>query len=485
LTKILVVDDAAFMRMKATRLLTKNSYEVVEASTGAEAGSCFKRESPDAVLLDITMPDMDGLTALKEIKSVNPDARVAMVTAMGQQSIVMEALKAGASDFVVKPFSPERVLSLWPSQMALSNAQNNSKPGGADAPVRVLVVGDSAFARSIISRRLSTAPGIEIVGEAKDGLDAFDQVKAIRPDVVTMDVTMPRMDGLAAVKLIMADRPTPIVMLSALTGPGADVTMQALELGAIYFFLKPSIASPAGSEEGIAEPAEKIRVAAGAKVSLGRSSIARRPVPAKAPGSTTGPGGDFDTLVIIGSSTGGPKALAQVVPDLPGDLNAAVLIVQHMPPQFTALLSARLNNASELEVVEAKPGDRLKRGRVLMAPGGYHMTVKRDGSVALNKDPEVHGVRPSVDVTMQSAVKNFRGQTHAVILTGMGSDGRDGCREIKAKGGRVITEHESTCAVYGMPKAVVDAGLADRSIPLEQIGREIARTCGVLSPVGA
>ena len=362
--------------------------------------------------------------------------------------------------------------------MTYSNSQDKI-PRRTGGPVRVLVVDDSAFARSIISRRISSVPDLEVVGEAKDGLDAFDQVKSLRPDVVTMDVTMPRMDGIAAVKLIMADLPTPIVMLSALTGPGADVTMQALEFGAIDFFLKPSIASPAGTDAGIAELAEKIRVAAGARVSAGRSNKPRTPT------VKTLSGGDFDTLVVIGSSTGGPKALAQVIPALPGDLNAAMLIVQHMPPQFTASLSSRLNAASEVEVVEAAQGDRLQRGKVLMAPGGFHMIVKRDGSIALNQDPEVHGVRPSVDVTMRSAVKAFRGQSHAVILTGMGSDGREGCQMIKADGGRVIVEHESTCAVYGMPKAVIDAGLADRVVPLNQISREITRTCGVLNPVGA
>jgi two-component system chemotaxis response regulator CheB len=342
-----------------------------------------------------------------------------------------------------------------------------------------LVVDDSAFARSIISRRIGSIPDLEVIGEAKDGLEAFDQVKELRPDVVTMDVTMPRMDGLAAVKLIMADLPTPIVMLSALTGPGADVTIQALELGAIDFFLKPSIASPAGSDKGTSELAEKIRVAASARVSVGRSIRLRRSAVKKPSG------GDFDSLMIIGSSTGGPRALSDVIPALPGDINAAILLVQHMPPQFTASLASRLNEASDIEVLEASEGDRLKRGRVLMAPGGFHMTLNPDGSVSLNTNPEEHGVRPSVDVTMQSAAKNFRGQIHAVILTGMGADGRDGCRDIKARGGKVLVEHESTCAVYGMPKAVVDAGLADRVVPLGKIAREITLICGVLSPVRA
>lgn len=363
--------------------------------------------------------------------------------------------------------------------MTSSSAQSNSKLGGTRGPIRVLVVDDSAFARSIIVRRINTEPDLEVIGEAKDGLDAIDQVKSLRPDVVTMDVTMPRMDGLGAVKEIMASRPTPIVMLSALTGPGADVTMQALELGAIDFFLKPSIASPTGSDAGTKQLAEKVRVAASAKVTAGRSNTPARRV------TKTRTGDDFDSLLIIGSSTGGPKALAQVIPELPGDLNAAILIVQHMPPQFTASLSARLNSASAIEVIEATKGSRLKRGRALMAPGGYHMILNKDGSIGLNQDPEVHGVRPSVDVTMKSAVERFRGKINGVILTGMGSDGRDGCREIKARGGRIVAEHESTCAVYGMPKAVVDAGLADRTIPLDKIAREIARTCGVLSPIGA
>lgn len=341
------------------------------------------------------------------------------------------------------------------------------------------MVDDSAFARSIISRRINAEPDLEVIGEAIDGLDAVEQVKALRPDVVTMDVTMPRLDGLGAVKQIMADTPTPIVMLSALTGPGASATMQALELGAIDFFLKPSIASPAGSDRGTAELAAKLRVAAGARVTAGPSLTARKP------GRKTPSGGDFDTLLIIGSSTGGPKALSRVLPEIPGDLNAAVLVVQHMPAKFTTSLSARLNDASELEVLEASDGDRLKRGRVLVAPGGFHMMLNRNGSISLNNDPEVHGVRPSVDVTMQSAVRRFRGTCHGVILTGMGSDGRDGCRDIKAGGGMVVAEHESSCAVYGMPKAVVDAGYAYAAVPIGEITGEIVHMCGVLNPAGA
>ena len=353
-----------------------------------------------------------------------------------------------------------------------NDAHTNGRPGDSRDRIRVLVVDDSAFARSIISRRINAQPDLKVIGEAKDGVDAVDQVMALRPDVITMDVTMPRLDGLGAVERIMAERPTPIVMLSALTGPGADVTMQALELGAVDFFLKPSIATPAGPADGIAELATKLRVAAGARVSAGRQATVRRPV------KKARPGGDFDTLVIIGSSTGGPRALGQVIPELPADLNAAVLVVQHMPPRFTASLSARLDATSELEVVEASAGDRLKRGRVLLAPGGFHITLNGDGRVSLNTEPEVHGVRPSVDVTMRSAAEQFGGVCHGVILTGMGSDGLDGCRDIKAAGGNVVVEHESTCAVYGMPQAVADAGYADRVVPIDRMAREIVQMCG-------
>ncbi len=178
-------------------------------------------------------------------------------------------------------------------------------------------------------------------------------------------------------------------------------------------------------------------------------------------------------------------ALSRVLPEIPGDLNAAVLVVQHMPAKFTTSLSVRLNDASELEVLEASDGVRLKRGRVLVAPGGFHMTLNRNGGVSLNNDPEVHGVRPSVDVTMQSAVRRFRGTCHGVILTGMGSDGRDGCRDIKAAGGMIVAEHESSCAVYGMPKAVVDAGYAYAAVPIGKMTREIVYMCGVLNPAGA
>ncbi len=345
---------------------------------------------------------------------------------------------------------------------------------GRRGPIRVLVVDDSAFARVMIGRRIDSDAGFEVVGEARDGLDAIEKVGELKPDVVTMDVTMPRLDGLGAVKRIMAECPTPIVMLSALTEPGAHVTLEALELGAVDFFLKPSVAAPAGATDAQAALLEKLRVAAGARLTpLGEAPKRRRSAVRHVVG------GKYETVLVIGASTGGPKALATVLPRVPADIQAGILIVQHMPRTFTASLASRLNAASAIDVREAKDGDLVTRGRALLAPGGYHLTVDGAGIVHLNTDAEVHGVRPSVDVTMTSVAKHFPRICRAVVLTGMGADGQRGCGLIKSAGGRVVVEHESTCAVYGMPRAVVDAGHADQVVPLRRVAREIERMCNL------
>lgn len=343
--------------------------------------------------------------------------------------------------------------------------------------IKVLVVDDSAFARSMIVAKLESEPGIKVVAQARDGLEAVQMTKELKPDVVTMDVAMPHMDGLAALKQIMMECPTPVVMLSALTGYGTDATIRALESGAVDFFLKPSVTNPAGIKESTAELIEKIKVAAGVQVSRYRkvsSSPLIRRVHSKKDKlrSTT-----VDRAVVIASSTGGPKALSEVVPLLPGDLPAFVLIVQHMPRGFTRSLAERLNQISELEVREAQEGDLVEPGVVFLAPGDYHMTIGMDGRVALNQNPHECGVRPSANVTIESVARVYGAKSLSVVLTGMGSDGTRGSTLVKAAGGKIIAQNEATCSVYGMPASVVDAGIADAVLPLSDIAAEIVNLC--------
>jgi two-component system chemotaxis response regulator CheB len=336
--------------------------------------------------------------------------------------------------------------------------------------VRVIVVDDSAFARLAITRELKTAGGVSVIESARDGLEAIEKIKRLKPDVVTLDVEMPNMDGLAALERIMVECPTPVVMLSSLTGEGTRATMRALELGAVDFFLKHTLANPVGGANDASDLRSKIITASKAKV-LPREQGKTPSLPERKekPGKSIKMLRPARKVVVIGSSTGGPKALYQVVPNIPAEIPAAILIVQHMPPGFTNSLASRLNELSRVFVKEADPGDQLFNGMAFVAKGGYHMVVEKGGVLALNQSPPVCGVRPSVDVTMMSAADTFASSVLGVVLTGMGSDGTQGSGKIKAHGGRIIAQDESTCIVWGMPKSVVESGYADRVLPLPQV----------------
>jgi len=341
--------------------------------------------------------------------------------------------------------------------------------------IRAFVVDDSGFVVASVTKKLESDPDIEVIGSARDGKEAIEKIRILRPDVITLDVVMPEMDGLTVLEQIMAWQPTPVVMLSALTSEGAETTIKALELGAVDFFLKPSILRPAGNDETGESLIEKVKRAATSNLKpCVITPGPRLTVHNKETGSKSGsPLSNKFPVVIIGSSTGGPRALMQVIPVLPKNFPAAILIVQHMPPLFTKSLSERLNQASQIRVMEACEGSTIEPGQALMAPGSYHMTAVRGNRVTLNQDPPVHGVRPAIDVTMKSAVEVYHDNLLGVVLTGMGSDGAIGASQIKAAGGKVIVEDESTCAVYGMPQCIVKAGNADKILPIQQIAPEL------------
>lgn len=352
--------------------------------------------------------------------------------------------------------------------------------------VRVLVVDDSAFMRVMIRKLLSQDPALEVVGVARDGEEALAQVEALHPDVITLDVEMPRMSGLEFLSRLMAWRPTPVVMLSSLTQAGAEITVEALGLGAVDFVPKPGqvVAIHQVADELVA----KVKRASKAKVTpiltspeLGRARPSSDPARFA---QTTTRAISWDRVLVIGASTGGPRALRHVLSALPGDLPAAVLIVQHMPPGFTRSLAHHLDQCAALQVREATAGDRLARGVALVAPGGYHMIPDRDGSIRLDQGPAVNGVRPSVDVTLLGTAAVHGDRAVAVVLTGMGHDGTDGARALKRAGGVVLAEHESTCVVYGMPRSVIEAGLADEVVPLDQMAEAIVRHLNAASAGG-
>ncbi len=352
--------------------------------------------------------------------------------------------------------------------------------------IRVLIVDDSAFMRNALTSMLASDPEIKIVGTAKDGLDALDKIKELKPDLVTMDVEMPRMDGITALRKIMETNPLPVIMVSSLTTEGAKVTLEALEIGAVDFIPK-NLSELSINIVKIKELLiEKIKY-------IGKKGMPKR-VMAKRPAITPTPQRSKETppivtptiratgdrkvnLVAIGTSTGGPKALQEIIPHLPKDFPVPIVVAQHMPANFTGPFADRLNQLSQIKVKEAEEGEVLKPGVAYIAPGRGHMRLKRPRgletvlTISENKDEYIY--RPSVDALMLSVSELYPGRALGVILTGMGNDGCKGLQAMKRTGARVFAQNEETCVVYGMPKAVVDAGIADKVLPIEEIAGEI------------
>lgn len=333
------------------------------------------------------------------------------------------------------------------------------------ASIKVLVVDDSAYIRHIVAKHLQADAGITVVGSARNGLDALDQLPKLQPDVIILDVEMPQMDGLTALKHITAKYPTPVIMLSALTHRGSRATIQALMRGAFDFVPKPD--AQTNIQVVVKQLITKIKTAASTSTTTIKTpstgSLAASPKQKSQPLQTG------DPVIVIGTSTGGPRALHRVLSDLPAHLPAAIVLVQHMPGGFTRSLAQRLNEVSPLKVREAVDGDRLERGLALLAPGDFHLRCKNTHIVALDDGPRRNHVRPAVDITMESAAKYYGPNVIGAVLTGMGIDGTAGAECIKAAGGRVVAEHESSSAIYGMPASVINAGLADQVAPLSKI----------------
>ncbi len=338
--------------------------------------------------------------------------------------------------------------------------------------IRVLVVDDSAFVRRALARMLGSDPDLEVVGVAVDGKDGVEKVKELRPDVVTLDIHMPRMGGLEALKVIMTDNPVPVLLLSSLTREGADVTLRGLELGAMDFVDKSSVQGNMNLLDLAEELKVKVRALAGVPRRRLRGLVAAGARLAAQPRDRAG----RVDVVAIGTSTGGPPALQAIIPRLPEALTSTILVVQHMPAGFTRSLAERLSSLSVVPVREAEDGEPLGPGAVLIAPAGRHMKLRRRASavrVWLDDEPRSALHRPSADVLMASVAKLYGSRALGVILTGMGSDGVEGLRAIRQAGGKTLAEDEETCVIYGMPKAAVEAGVVDRSAPLGRMADEI------------
>ncbi|MBR1671853.1 MAG: chemotaxis response regulator protein-glutamate methylesterase [Fretibacterium sp.] len=347
--------------------------------------------------------------------------------------------------------------------------------------IRVLVVDDSALMRQLIGDILGTDPRIQVVGTARDGRDALAQIKALRPDVVTMDVEMPNMDGLKALEEIMRTSPLPVIMVSSVTQEGAETTLKALSLGCVDFVSKPSGSISLNIRDVGRDIVDKVVAASTAHVRTGGSLLPPKPPLPRAPEfrrMTPPPSSRRREIVAIASSTGGPMALNELLPKLPGNFPVPIVITQHMPKEFTPSFARRLNAASALEVVEGFEGLTLKPGRVVIAPGGKHLILKRrNGAVVcdLSDAPPELSVKPAANIMFRSVAEQYGGNVLCVILTGMGRDGTDGAIPMHRQGAYLIAESQKTCVVYGMPKAAVDAGIADEVLPLNEIPEAMVR----------
>jgi len=340
-------------------------------------------------------------------------------------------------------------------------------------PVRVLIVDDSVVVRKLLCEALASCPEVEVAGTASNGNIALAKIPQVSPDVITLDVEMPGLDGIQTLAEIRKLYPKlPVIMFSTLTERGAAITLEALSLGASDYVTKPS------NSETLASAMEQVRRELTAKI----VSLASRRTPAgsPAPVATTKRklGGQKIDILAIGVSTGGPNALAEVIPRLPEDFPVPVVVVQHMPPLFTRLLAERLNSRSPLSVQEAEAGRVLEPGQVWIARGDYHMAVGRRGTgviLNLNQDPPENSCRPAVDVLFRSVAQTYGANVLGVVMTGMGSDGARGAAHIREAGGEILVQDEASSVVWGMPGAVVSAGAADQICPLPEISQEIVR----------
>ncbi|MFZ3186481.1 MAG: chemotaxis response regulator protein-glutamate methylesterase [Pseudomonas sp.] len=366
--------------------------------------------------------------------------------------------------------------------------------------VKVLVVDDSGFFRRRVSEILSADPNIQVIGTATNGREAIDQAIALKPDVITMDYEMPMMDGITAVRNIMQRCPTPVLMFSSLTHEGARVTLDALDAGAVDFLPKNfedisrnpekvkqmlcekvhSIARSNRRYGGSAPTSAVIPAASSSAYVSSSASASLRPASAASTGSShasPAPKRKAYKLVAIGTSTGGPVALQRVLTQLPANFPAPIVLIQHMPAAFTKAFAERLDKLCRISVKEAEDGDLLRPGLALLAPGGKQMMVDQRGAVKILPGDERLNYKPCVDITFGSAAKSFNDKVLAVVLTGMGADGREGARLLKQCGSQIWAQDEASCVIYGMPMAVVKANLADAVYSLEDIGRHLAEAC--------
>jgi len=501
----LVVDDSKPVRSILTKLLSGLKFECQEAANGVEAlDKLLRMPRPTLITLNRHMPEMDGFELLGRLRRSPQfrDLTVVMISTDADEASVTAARNLGADDFVAKPFTPSdlisrlqtlgvavsRPMSGHPTSESAADPSARKAAAGlsVSAPsLRLLVVDDSATIRGVLSKTLNATPGIRVTATAANGQKALGILAAETFDLVLLDVEMPVMDGLETLRQLRQQHPRlPVIMFSSLTERGAKATLDALIGGANDYVAKPSGGDAAAIAARIeSELIPKIR-AVSRQPSLANPRLPPQPVSPPGGGAPTSadrkkPAGRARSIaaVVIAVSTGGPTALAEVLPRIVDPAGPPILIVQHMPREFTAHLATRLTKFCGHSVTEAVAGQSLEPGMVVLAPGGVHLEVVQNRDcvrLGFNHDPPENSCRPAADVLFRSAARVFGNETLAVVLTGMGSDGLAGCREIVASGGTVLAQDEPTSVVWGMPGQVVRAGLADAVLPLDRIGPDVA-----------
>jgi len=360
--------------------------------------------------------------------------------------------------------------------------------------IRVLIVDDSAFMRKVLHSMIAGDPQLEVCGEARDGRDAVTQAEVLKPDVITMDINMPHMDGLQATEIIMSSNPRPVLIVSSESREGAEVTLKALELGAIDFVAKPSggidldmtsVKDELFRKLKVASKVRVVRTATRSKLQHDIASGAPRTEPvaksfaqslrennggaAQPAAAVAGRSTSKFPIAIVAASTGGPATLMKFVPYFPKDFPGAVVVVQHMPGNFTSQFSQQLAEVSQIRVKEAEAGEIIVPGQLYLCPGSHHLRVSPTGRVSLDDGPRIGGYRPCADLTFETAAEYFGPMTTAVILTGMGNDGAKGVQTVKAAGGYVIVQDEATAVIFGMPQEAIKTGAVDQTLPMEAI----------------
>ena len=498
----LIVDDSKPVRSILTKVLSGLQFQCVEASNGIEALDRLSHmPRPSLITLNRHMPEMDGFELLGRIRRSQQfrNLPVVMISTDSNKASVEAAMRLGANDFVAKPFTPSELTehlnalglitkpdkksgklpSISPPFLPDVSKSDRTQDNSIKKPIRLLLVDDSAVIRGILTKTLRVLPGIEVTGTAANGEKALAFLEKVRVDVVLLDIEMPVMDGLETLRHLRKQYPRlPVVMFSSLTGRGAKATLEALVAGANDYVTKPT----ATDTESIIEKVESElvpKIKAVYRPPRFGQSCAKETTPPK---STFKPHQTKKShkisVIVIAVSTGGPSALAEILPHLTVAHAPPIVIVQHMPKEFTGHLATRLSKMCDQRVSEARNDEALLSEHIYMAPGGVHLEIQKHGrevKLALHDGPPENSCRPSADILFRSASRLFGSDVLALVLTGMGSDGLLGSKVIASAGGTVIAQDEPSSVVWGMPGQVVRAGIADAITPLDCIGPDVAR----------